>query len=138
MGIVVAFFQILSLSVCAVLSVQRAFAISGRDWRPASIALALGLVPIGTNIFGYVKSSWSVTTIPIVGSACEEILALLVLGSSYKSTCFGNVLEQWNFLHAYALLHLTRLSSLLPGITLFPFSNSLIARVKKHHSWRSY
>ncbi|KAI0915990.1 hypothetical protein AcV5_003451 [Taiwanofungus camphoratus] len=86
MGIVVAFFQILSLSVCAVLSVQRAFAISGRDWRPASIALALGLVPIGTNIFGYVRSSWSVTTIPIVGSACEEILALLVLGSSYKST----------------------------------------------------
>lgn len=70
---------------------------------------------------------------------CDYFGRCMVARLSHLSVqCFGNVLEQWNFLHAYALLHLTRLSSLLPGITLFPFSNSLIARVKKHHSWRSY
>lgn len=49
-------FDISFFATWAVFSALRVWAISGRDWRPTSLTLALGLVPVATNMLNYIRS----------------------------------------------------------------------------------
>ncbi|KAI0725916.1 hypothetical protein C8Q72DRAFT_566109 [Fomitopsis betulina] len=60
--LVLASFQIMTFFTWAVVSSLRVYAISNRGFSLALVTLALGLVPVGTNLFNYIESSYFVST----------------------------------------------------------------------------
>jgi len=66
--------QVLLLSLWAVFSGLRVFAVSGRHWPLALLTVALGLVPVALNIHSLTKTSYaSVVALPVLGHVCENI-----------------------------------------------------------------
>ncbi|EPT04768.1 hypothetical protein FOMPIDRAFT_158377 [Fomitopsis schrenkii] len=63
--LVLASFQIMNFFIWAIVSSLRVYAISNRGLGFALVTLALGLVPVGTNLFNFIESSYFVNTYSI-------------------------------------------------------------------------
>ncbi|OCH91388.1 hypothetical protein OBBRIDRAFT_834254 [Obba rivulosa] len=60
-------------SVWAVFSAVRIYAISGGSWRLSYVVYLLGMVPVGTGVYGsFIATSYSVSNIPVIGMTCVE------------------------------------------------------------------
>lgn len=61
------------LSYCLAFSATRVYAIGGRAWQLAIVTFALGLVPVGLNLFSDIRYVYTTAYIPSFGTVCNNI-----------------------------------------------------------------
>lgn len=66
-------FQLALAIVWAAFSATRVYAIGGRAWQLAIVTFALGLVPVGLNLFSDIRYVYTTAYIPSFGTVCNNI-----------------------------------------------------------------